>query len=134
MQKDDSQHQVHLDATTDFLGSDLQEAITKAGLDNRLQRWIEELKELHIPELHPVVTDLQALKAHFGSGTLDAKLVGQLLHRLGDNTALVVHFADESVQPRLVNLGQALLEAARQVAGGRTAADDDLRADSALRK
>ncbi|WP_133257040.1 hypothetical protein [Hymenobacter edaphi] len=124
MQKHESQHQVHLDATTDFLGGDLQEAITKAGLDNRLQRWIEELKDLHVPELHPVVTDLQALKAHFGGGTLDHKLVGQLLHRLGDNTAKVTSLATEPpVRLRLENLGKALLEAAKQVAGGRAAAD-----------
>ncbi|OON69036.1 hypothetical protein [Hymenobacter sp. CRA2] len=134
MQKD-SNHQVHLDATANFLSGDLQEGAARASLDNRLQNWIEDLKVAHNPELHDLITDLQALKAHFGGGAIDHKLVGQLLHRLGVNTQKAAHFAQESgIQSRIENLGQALLEAAKQVAGGRTSAEDDLRQDSANRK
>jgi hypothetical protein len=135
MQRKESNHQQHLDATADFLAGDLQEGAARASLDNRLQSWIEDVKAADNPELHPIVTDLQALKAHFGGGAIDFKLVGQLLHRLGANTQQTAHLAEEpGIQRRISNLGQALLDAARQLARGHTSAEDDLREDSANRK
>ncbi|UYZ59150.1 hypothetical protein [Hymenobacter latericus] len=134
MEKKYVQHEVHLDAAAKLLGGDLQEEANRAGLDNNLQRWIEDLKDAGHQDFHELIVDLQALKAHFGGGAIDGKLVGQLLHRLGENTAKVAHLAEGNVRPRVENLSQALLEAAREVAGGRTSPDEDLRQDSAQRK
>lgn len=137
MQRKDSNHQEHLDATTHFLSGDLEEGAARASLDNRLQSWIEDLKTFHNhnPELHELITDMQALKAHFGGGAIDHKLVGQLLHRLGVNTQKAAALAqEEGIQLRIENLGKALLEAARQVARNQTSPEEDLREDSAQRK
>lgn len=114
--KDDTQHQNHLDGTTKILGSDLQEEASRAGLDNALQRWIEDVKDASNPELHQIVVDLQALKAHFGGGTIDNKLVGQLLSRLGEHTSKAAVFAENpNTAERVSKLGEALSAAAKQV-------------------
>ena len=133
MEKKNVQHQVHLDAAAHLLAPDnLVTEAGRAGLDNHLQRWIEDLKEVHDNEhLHPIITDLQALKAHFGSGTLDGQVISRLLHRLADNTALVAHLADGNAQPRVVALSSALAIAAAFVAGGATSPQKDLQHDSA---
>lgn len=131
--KDDTQHQNHLDGTVKILGN-LQEEATRAGLDNALQRWIEDVKDVNNPELHQVVVDLQALKAHFGGGTIDPKLVGPLLGRLGENTIKSAVFAtNPNTAERVTKLGEALLVAAKQVQSPGTSAAQDLQQDSASR-
>ncbi|WP_324676204.1 hypothetical protein [Hymenobacter sp. GOD-10R] len=124
--KDDTQHQNHLDGTAKILGSDLQEEATRSGLDNTLQRWIEDLKDVNNPELHQIVVDLQELKAHFGSGTLDGKVIGRLLGRLGENTIKAAVFAEGNTKPRVENLGEALLKAAKWVQSPNTTPEEDL--------
>jgi len=126
--KDDTQHQNHLDGTTKILSGSLQEESERAGLDNALQRWIEDVKDASNPELHQVVVDLQALKAHFGGGTIDPKLVGQLLGRLGENTIKAAVFADNpNTAERVTKLGEALLAATKQVQKPEQAAEDEFR-------
>ncbi|MBC8083000.1 MAG: hypothetical protein H7Z21_07290 [Hymenobacter sp.] len=130
--KDDTQHQNHLDGTAKILSGDLQEETTRAGLDNALQRWIEDVKDASNPELHQIVVDLQALKAHFGGGTIDARLVGQLLGRLGENTSKAAVFVDNpNTADRVSKLGEALSAAARQVQNPEDAAEEEFRQDSA---
>ncbi|KAA9338367.1 hypothetical protein F0P96_05910 [Hymenobacter busanensis] len=131
MEKKEVQHQVHLDAATKLLGGDLLEEATRAGLDNNLQRWIEDLKDANNPQLHPIIVDMQALKAHFGGGTIDHIVVSDLLHRLGENTGKAAEFADGNTRPRVENLGQALLQAAKQIQRNQTSAEDDLQGDAA---
>lgn len=131
MDKKYVQHEVHLDAAANLLRGDLQEEATRAGLDNNLQRWIEDLKDAGHQDFHELIVNLQALKAHFGGGSIDGKLVGQLLHRLGENTSKVAHLAEGNVRPRVENLAKALQEGARQVAGGHSSPEEDLRRDSA---
>ena len=126
--KDDTQHQNHLDGTTKILSSDLQGEADRAGLDNALQRWIEDVKDASNPELHQIVVDLQALKAHFGGGSIDAKLVGQLLGRLGDNTSKAAIFAENSnTAERVSKLGEALSAAAKQVQNPKDATEQEFR-------
>ncbi|MBC6990620.1 MULTISPECIES: hypothetical protein [Hymenobacter] len=127
MEKTDVQHQVHLDSTASLLAGDLQEESTKAGLDNILQRWIEDVKEADNPELHQIVIDLQQLKAHLGSGTYDNRLIGQLLGRLGENTIKSAVFATGNTQPRVESLGEALLKAAKAIQSPGSAPEDDLK-------
>jgi hypothetical protein len=129
--KDDTQHQNHLDGAVKILTSDLQEEATRSGLDNHFQRWIEDLKDVNNPELHQIVTDLQALKAHFGGGTIDKNLVSQLLSRLGTNTSKAAVFADNpNTAERVANLGEALSAAAKQVQSPQTSPEQDLNQDS----
>jgi len=115
MEKTEVQNQVHLDAATTLLTGNLLEEVTRAGLDNTLQRWIQDIKDASNPELHQVVVDLQELKAHFGSGSYDKDVIGRLLGRLGENTLKAAVFADGNTQPRVEKLGEALLAAAKQV-------------------
>jgi hypothetical protein len=123
--KDDTQHQNHLDGTTKILSGSLQDEADRAGLDNALQRWIEDVKDASNPELHQIVVDLQALKAHFGGGTIDNKLVGQLLSRLGENTSKAAVFADNpNTAERVTKLGDALSAAAKQVQNPQSATED----------
>ena len=132
--KDDTQHQNHLDGTSKILSGDLFEEANRAGLDNALQRWIEDVKDVNNPELHQIVVDLQALKAHFGGGAIDSKLVGQLLGRLGENTIKSAVFAaNPNTADRVVKLGEALLIAAKQVQSPQASADQDLQQDSSNR-
>ncbi|UYZ63196.1 hypothetical protein [Hymenobacter weizhouensis] len=114
--KDDTQHQNHLDGTIKNLTGDLVEEASKAGFDNVLQRWIEDLKDVNNPELHQLITDLQALKAHFHGGTIDVTLVTQLLSRLGTNTSKAAIFAENpNTAERVSKLGDALTAAASQL-------------------
>ncbi|GAB2769082.1 hypothetical protein HNQ93_000264 [Hymenobacter luteus] len=131
--KDDTQHQNHLDGAVNILTGNLQEEATRAGLDNHFQRWIEDLKDTNNPELHQIVVDMQALKAHFGGGTIDKSLVSQLLSRLGANTSKAANFADNpNTAQRITNLGEALSAAARQVSsGGQSSPEQDLQQNSA---
>ncbi|GGE95476.1 hypothetical protein [Hymenobacter cavernae] len=124
--KDDTQHQNHLDGTTKVLSGDLLEEASRAGLDNTLQRWIEDLKDVDNPELHQLIVDLQALKAHFGGGAIDNRLVGTLLGRLGENTIKAAVFATGNTKPRVENLGEALLKAAKWVQSPTTTPEEDL--------
>jgi hypothetical protein len=124
--KDDTQHQNHLDGTTKILSGSLQDEAERAGLDNALQRWIEDVKDASNPELHQVVVDLQALKAHFGGGSIDHKLVSQLLGRLGENTVKAAIFADNpNTAERVTKLGEALLAAGKQVQNPQNATTED---------
>lgn len=127
MEKTEVQHQVHLDGAIKILTSDLSEEASRAGIDNQLQRWIEDLKATHNAELHQLVTDLQALKALLNSGTYDGDQVGRLLHRLGTETTRAAQFADGNTQPRVEKLGAALTAAAGQVQGGSTTPEEDLK-------
>lgn len=130
--KDDTQHQNHLDGATKLLTGDLQEEASRAGLDNQLQRWIEDLKDANNPEFHQIVVDLQALKAHFNGGSIDKSLVSQLLSRLGTNTSKAAVFAEnENTAQRVSNLGAALSAAAKQVSsGGQSSPEQDLQQSS----
>lgn len=124
--KDDTQHQNHLDGTTKILNGSLQDEAERAGLDNALQRWIEDVKDANNPELHQIVVDLQALKAHFGGGSIDHKLVSQLLSRLGENTTKAAIFADNpNTAERVTKLGEALTAAGKQVQNPQNATTED---------
>ncbi|GAA3943561.1 hypothetical protein [Hymenobacter algoricola] len=128
MEKTEVQNQVHLDAAATLLSGNLLEEVERSGLDNTLQRWIQDIKDANNPELHQVVVDLQELKAHFGSGTYDKDVIGRLLTRLGENTVKAAVFADGNTQPRVEKLGEALLAAGKQVQHPDTAnsAEQDL--------
>ena len=122
--KDDTQHQNHLDGATKLLNSDLQEEADRSGLDNHLQRWIEDLKDVNNPEMHQIVVDLQDLKAHFNGGGIDKELVGKLLARLGTNTIKSAAFAENpNTADRVTKLGDALSAAAKQMSGAQTTAE-----------
>ncbi|MEJ7666872.1 MAG: hypothetical protein WKG07_48910 [Hymenobacter sp.] len=75
MEKTEVQHQVHLEGAIKLLTGDLQEEASRAGLDNHLQRWIEDLKAANNPEFHKLVVDLQDLKALMHSGTFNGSQV-----------------------------------------------------------
>lgn len=132
MEKKEVQHQVHLEGAIKILGGDLTDEASKSGIDNNLQRWIEDLKAAHNPELHKLVTDLQALKALLHGGTFDAGQTGSLLRRLGNETARVASFAEGNTRPHVEKLGAALLAAASQVLGHGhdTTPEEDLKNDS----
>ncbi len=115
MEKTEVQHQVHLEAAVKLLGGNLAEEASRAGLDNVLQRWIEDLKAAGTPELHQLVVDLQALKALLHGGTYDGDQVGRLLHRMGTETTRVAHLAEGNTRTHVEHLGTALLEAAGQL-------------------
>jgi hypothetical protein len=130
MEKTETQHQVHLESAVKLLTGDLQDEAGKAGIDNNLQRWIEDLKAAHNQEFHQLVTDLQALKALLNSGTYDGDQVGRLVHHLGTETARVAHFAEGNTRTHVEKLGDALLTAAGQLQGGTTSPEEDLKNDS----
>lgn len=130
MEKKEVQHQVHLEGAIKLLTGDLQEEATKSGLDNNLQRWIEDLKAAHNPELHTIVADLQSLKALLHGGTYDGGQVGHLLHHLGTETARVAHFADGNTRTHVEKLSAALVAAAGQLQGSGTTPEEDLKNDS----
>ncbi|OGX91162.1 hypothetical protein [Hymenobacter coccineus] len=131
MEKTEVQHQNHLDGAVNILSQDLVEEASRAGLDNHLQRWIEDLKAVNNPQLHQLIVDMQELKAHFGSGTYDKDTIGRLLTRLGKSTSQAAVFAEGNTQPRVEKLGEALLAAAKQVQGGdESTPASDLAADS----
>ena len=120
MEKTEVQHQVHLDGAIKLLTGDLGAETERAGLDNQFQRWIEDLKEVNNPALHQLVVDMQALKAHFGSGTLDVNVIAPLLARLGTNTTQAANFAEGNTAPRVSKLGEVLSAVAQQLQGGGT--------------
>lgn len=114
--KDDTQHQNHLDGTAKLLGQNLQQQVDGAGLDNHLQGWIEDLKQLNNPDLHEMVVDLQELKAHMHSGTFDNLVIAHLLRRLGNNTTRAANFAENpNTADRILKLADALVTAADQL-------------------
>lgn len=132
MEKKAVQHEVHLDATAHLLEGDLLTETTHAGLDNRLQSWIDDLKAANQNEhLHPIISDLQTLRAHLGSGALDGAIISGLLQRLADHTATVAHLADGNVSPRIVRLSTALAHAATLTAGVGSRPQEDLHRHSA---
>jgi len=130
MEKTAVQHQVHLEGAIKLLTGDLQDEAGKAGIDNQLQRWIEDLKAAHNPEFHKLVTDLQSLKALLHGGTYDGDQTGRLLHHLGTETARVAHFAEGNTRPHVEKLSAALLAAAGQLQGSNTTPEQDLKNDS----
>jgi len=130
MEKTPVQHQVHLEGAIKILTGDLQDEASKAGIDNQLQRWIEDLKAAHNSEFHSLVTDLQALKALLHGGTYNGGQVGQLLHRLGTETARVASFAEGNTRPHVEKLSAALVAAAGQLQGNDTTPEEDLKNDS----
>jgi len=130
MEKKEVQHQVHLESAVKLLTGDLQEEAGKAGIDNQLQRWIEDLKDAHNPEFHNLVTDLQALKALLHGGTYNGDQVGRLLHHLGTDTARVAHFSEGNTRPHVEKLSAALVAAAGQLQGGSSTPEEDLKNDS----
>ncbi|HEX8329412.1 MAG TPA: hypothetical protein VF629_17885 [Hymenobacter sp.] len=119
MEKSESQHQVHLDSAIKLLTGDLAQETERAGLDNQLQRWIEDLKDANNPAFHQLVVDLQALKAHFGSGTLDVNVIAPLLARLGAQTTLAANFPENvNTATRVTKLGEVLTAVAQQLQSG----------------
>jgi len=127
MEKTEVQHQVHLEGAIKLLTGDLSEEASRAGTDNHLQRWIEDLKAVNNPEFHKLVVDLQELKALLHSGTYDANQVGRLLHRLGNETARTAEFSTGNTRPHVEKLGTALLAAAGQLQGSTTTPEEDLK-------
>lgn len=127
MEKTPVQHQVHLEGAIKILTGDLAEEASRAGIDNQLQRWIEDLKAANNPEFHQLVVDLQALKALLHGGTYDADQVGRLVHHLGTETTRVASFAEGNTRPHVEKLGAALLAAAGQLQGGSTSPEQDLK-------
>jgi hypothetical protein len=127
MEKTPVQHQVHLEGAIKILTSDLAEEASRAGIDNQLQRWIEDLKAASNPEFHKLVVDLQALKALLNGGTYDGNQVGRLVHHLGTETARIASFAEGNTRPHVEKLGAALLAAAGQLQGGNTSPEEDLK-------
>ncbi|GAA4357399.1 hypothetical protein GCM10023185_22110 [Hymenobacter saemangeumensis] len=134
MEKKEVNHQTHLDGTVKMLTGDLFEEAARAGLDNKFQRWIEDLKEANNPAFHELIVDLQALKAHFGGGTLDVQLIAELLQRLGANTSLAANFATGNTQPRVIKLGEVLSGVAEQLRSGAPAPDGRLPQDMSSHK
>ncbi len=130
MEKKEVQHQVHLEGAIKLLTGDLQEEAGKAGIDNNLQRWIEDLKAAHNAEFHKLVTDLQALKALLNSGTYDGDQTGRLLRQLGAETARVASFAEGNTRPHVEKLSAVLMAAAGQLQGSTTSPEEDLKNDS----
>ena len=118
MEKTEVQHQVHLDSAIHLLTGDLSQETDRAGLDNQFQRWIEDLKAANNPAFHQLVVDMQALKAHFGSGTLDVDIIAPLLARLGTQTTQAANFAEGNTAPRVAKLGEVLTAVAQQLKGG----------------
>ena len=135
MEKKDVQHQVHLDSAVHLLSGDLAEALTKSGLDNQLQRWIEDLKEQNNPDMHQLIQDLQSLKAHFGGTTTpDGDLVVQLIGRMSTETARLATFAEGNTRPRVEKLSEALAAAAQQLKGGESNFDPSIPQDMSSHK
>ncbi|MGI4871570.1 MAG: hypothetical protein ACRYFX_10375 [Janthinobacterium lividum] len=130
MEKTAVQNQVHLEGAIKLLTGDLAEEAGRAGIDNQLQRWIEDLKEGHNPEFHKLVVDLQALKALLHSGTYDGDQVGRLVHHLGTETTRVAHLATGNTRTHVEKLGAALLTAAGQLQGGSTSPEEDLKSNN----
>ena len=130
MEKKEVQHQVHLESAVKLLTGDLQDEAGKAGIDNQLQRWIEDLKAAHNAEFHKLVTDLQALKALLHGGTYDGDQVGRLVHHLGTETTRVAHFSTGNTRTHVEKLGATLLAAAGQLQGGTTTPEEDLKNNS----
>lgn len=126
MEKTPVQHQVHLEGAIKILTGDLAEEASRAGIDNQLQRWIEDLKAANNHEFHQLVVDLQALKALLHGGTYDASQVGRLVHHLGTETTRVASFAEGNTRPHVEKLGAALLAAAGHLQGGSTSPEEDL--------
>lgn len=125
MEKKDVQHQQHLDGAIKLLSGDLVEEASRAGLDNQLQRWIEDLKEFNNPALHELIVDMQALKAHFGSGTFDKDVIASLLTKLGKNTSQAANFAENTnTATRVTKLGEVLTAVAQQLKGAADAPTD----------
>ena len=129
MEKTEAQNQVHLDSAIHLLTGDLAQETERAGLDNQFQRWIEDLKGANNPAFHQLVVDLQALKAHFGSGTLDVDVIAPLLARLGAQTTQAANFAEGNTAPRVAKLGEVLSAVAQQLKGGTAVADGSLPQD-----
>ena len=129
MQKTEVQHQTHLDAAVKLLAGDLQEEASRSGLDNHFQQWIEDLKATNNPALHQIVADMQALKAHFGSGTLDVEVIAPLLARMGTHTTQAANFAEGNTTPRVAKLGEVLSAVAKQLKGGEGEIDGSLPQD-----
>ncbi|WP_375418758.1 hypothetical protein [uncultured Hymenobacter sp.] len=124
MEKKDVQHQQHLDGAIKLLSGDLVEEASRAGFDNQLQRWIGDLKEVNNPALHELIVDMQALKAHFGSGTFDKDVIAGLLTKLGKNTSLAANFAENTnTATRVTKLGEVLTAVAQQFKGAADAPD-----------
>ena len=123
MEKTEVQNQVHLDSAIHLLTGDLAQEADRAGLDNHFQRWIEDLKAASNPAFHQLVVDMQALKAHFGSGSLDVDIIAPLLARLGTNTAQAANFAEGNTAPRVAKLGEVLSAVAQQLKGGTATPD-----------
>jgi hypothetical protein len=130
MEKTESQHQVHLDSAIKFLTGDLTQETERAGLDNQFQRWIEDLKAANNPAFHQLIVDMQALKAHFGSGTLDVNVIAPLLARLGAQTTLAANFPENvNTATRVTKLGEVLTSVAQQLQGGSVEVDGSLPQD-----
>lgn len=130
MEKTEVQHQVHLEGAIKLLTGDLQDEAGKSGIDNQLQRWIEDLKAAHNPEFHKLVTDLQALKALLHGGTFNGDQVGRLLHHLGTETARVAELATGNTRTHVEKLSAALVAAAGQLQGSDTTPEQDLKNNS----
>ncbi|WP_046244582.1 hypothetical protein [Hymenobacter terrenus] len=130
MEKKEVQHQVHLDGAIHLLSGDLIEEANRAGLDNQFQRWIGDFKDANNPAFHQLIVDMQALKAHFGSGTLDVNIIAPLLARLGTNTAQAANFAENvNTATRITKLSEVLTAVAQQLQGGSVEVDGSLPQD-----
>jgi hypothetical protein len=130
MEKKEVQHQVHLDSAIKLLTGDLNTETERAGLDNQFQRWIEDLKDANNPAFHQLVVDMQAMKAHFGGGTLDVNIIAPLLARLGTNTSQAANFAENvNTATRITKLGEVLTAVSQQLQGNSVEVDGSLPQD-----
>ncbi|HEX8657510.1 MAG TPA: hypothetical protein VF690_08255, partial [Hymenobacter sp.] len=97
---------------------------------NQFQRWIEDLKAANNPAFHKLVVDMQALKAHFGSGTLDVNVIAPLLARLGTHTSQAAHFAENvNTATRITKLAEVLTAVSQQLQGNSVEIDGSLPQD-----
>lgn len=126
MEKTQSQHHVHLEATAKLLSGDLSETLTRASLDNHLRQWIEDLKAQNDNEhLHGLITTLQELNAHLSSGDHDSALIARLLNRLSTGAEQAAARATDETAPHIQHVATALAAAADQMKGGAQASSQD---------
>lgn len=110
------QHEAHLDGTINYLNQDLAQQVERAGLDNTLQHWIEDLKDQNMPAFHPLIKDLQALKAHFNTDNPSIDVIAPLLSSLAKTTKEVARLSQHpNVQSRIKHLAEALEGASAKV-------------------
>jgi hypothetical protein len=78
-----------------------------------IDRWHEQLQRSDRQELQQIALDLGELKRHLSTGNLDAKTIGALLQRIGEQTAQAASLTSGGAEAKLRQLGQLLAAAGR---------------------